>query len=433
MKVKIPNQKKTGVKTYKQTVINTVILVVVLALCLYVAIQLSRNFSTQVSTQRTQIFTDISYAYIDGYIFTNAEAVSMKADIVHYKVRDGEKVGMGQEYAEIYSETGMSASEKSETEKKLNDLSERIRMLERGLEGGKTVSDLGNISADIEGNYYTYIDSVLSGDFISADRSGERLFAALVDYSSVTLAEAAKNTLAELIAERDAILSQIGGSKQVLVSDRSFIFSRSADGYENTFNSSQLDAMTPEDLNSVISQKPGRSDSTIGCMIYSSKWYLALPTEEAMFETFRGSVGTTYDVGFLSANNTSLPMLLEAAVADEEDPSKCYLLFSSFDMAKILGFGRQQSVRITLDEITGYRIPEGAIHTVSEQNGVYIVVGNMIEFRRVTIIGRGDGYYIVNTYEKDLAEGTSSEIPYLGINDLIVTSGNDLYDGKLLD
>jgi len=26
-----------------------------------------------------------------------------------------------------------------------------------------------------------------------------------------------------------------------------------------------------------------------------------------------------------------------------------------------------------------------------------------------------------------------SEIPYLNINDLIVTSGRDLYDGKLLD
>ena len=26
-----------------------------------------------------------------------------------------------------------------------------------------------------------------------------------------------------------------------------------------------------------------------------------------------------------------------------------------------------------------------------------------------------------------------SEIPYLNVNDLIITSGNDLYDGKLID
>ena len=56
-----------------------------------------------------------------------------------------------------------------------------------------------------------------------------------------------------------------------------------------------------------------------------------------------------------------------------------------------------------------------------------------MEFRRVTVIGEGNGYLIVNTYEKDYSEGLVSEIPYLKANDLIITSGNDLYDGKLLD
>ena len=66
-------------------------------------------------------------------------------------------------------------------------------------------------------------------------------------------------------------------------------------------------------------------------------------------------------------------------------------------------------------------------------SGKFPGVGNVVEFRRVTVISRGEGYYIVNTYEVDLLEKPSSEIPYLNINDMIVTSGNDLYDGKQLD
>ena len=57
----------------------------------------------------------------------------------------------------------------------------------------------------------------------------------------------------------------------------------------------------------------------------------------------------------------------------------------------------------------------------------------MVEFRRVTVIGEGRGYYIVATYESDANEGSISKTPYLYVNDLIITSGNDLYDGKLIN
>ena len=90
-------------------------------------------------------------------------------------------------------------------------------------------------------------------------------------------------------------------------------------------------------------------------------------------------------------------------------------------------------MRITLGSKTGYRVPSDAVHTVGEDTGVYILVGNMIEFRRITIIGEGEGYYVVITYERDLEDSLTSQTPYLNINDLIVTSGRDLYDGKLLD
>ena len=126
-------------------------------------------------------------------------------------------------------------------------------------------------------------------------------------------------------------------------------------------------------------------------------------------------------------------MLLEDIVSDEGDRTRSYLLFSSLELSTVSGAERIQSVRVRLGSCTGYRIPEGALHLVGEDDGVYILVGNRIEFRRVTLIGMGEGYYIANTYENNLAEGSKSDIPYLSANELIVISGRDLYDGKLLN
>lgn len=432
MKVRLPKKEKAEVKTYNQAVVNSVILVVVLSMFLYVAIQISRNFSDKVSTQRTQKITDVTYSYLDGYIFTDGAALSFDGDIIHYLVADGEKVGVGQAYAEIYSDTALGEAARLEAQSRLNELSDRIAMLERGLEGGKTVSDLGSISDEISDSYYAYIDAVTSGDLLSADRPGDSLLSSLIDYSAITLSEAAENTLSRLIEEREQLVSSIGGVNRTLVSDRSFTFYRDSDGYEDIFNSNRLDGLSREAFDALTKQSSAGSDEKAGSMVYSSKWQLAIPIGENDYSTFKDSVGSTYTVELLGSSSLSLQMMLDGIISDGEDTNGSYLVFSSFDLSKISGLGRHQSVRITLGSCTGYRIPEGAMHQDGENTGVYILIGNMIEFRRVTVIGRGDGYYIVNTYEKDYEEGAVGSIPYLNINDLIVTSGRDLYDGKLL-
>lgn len=458
MRIRLPRREKNKVKTYKQTVVNAVILVVILSVFLYVAIQISQNFSTQVSTQRTQMITDVAYAYLDGCIFKDGAVLTVSGDIVHYLVPDGAKVGVGQAYAEVYSSTSISAGDRAATEQRLNELSERILMLEAGLAGGKSTSDLGNIGNDIADNYYAYIDGVLSGDIPVADRSGEALLGGLVDHSAITLSQEAQNTLETLKAERDSLIASIGGTKTVLVSDRSFTLYRDTDGYESILHTSLVGELDRDKLDALMTQDGAADGGAIGSMIYSAKWYIAIPTDEAGYETFKHNVGKTYEVEIIGADGLTISMLLESVVAesaggagsvgdeaarDEDETrtpededinsSRTYLLFSSFDLARISGLDRHQSVRVKLGSTTGYRIPRDALHTLGDDRGVYVLIGNMIEFRRITIIGEGDGYYVVSTYERDLSDSATSEIPYLNINDLIVTSGRDLYDGKLLD
>ena len=75
--------------------------------------------------------------------------------------------------------------------------------------------------------------------------------------------------------------------------------------------------------------------------------------------------------------------------------------------------------------------------------GVYILAGNVVEFRKISIYVRRDGYIIAETFEdvkayldsltdEEYAKRTADGWDYLRLNDNIITSGNELYEGKVI-
>ncbi|MBQ4091425.1 MAG: hypothetical protein IJC64_03805 [Clostridia bacterium] len=412
--------------------VNAVILVLCLVLCLYMAVQFSRNSSSAVSTQRTQTVTDSSYAYLEGYIFRDERALVADAGtVVNYLVGDGEKVGVGQHFASVYSSTGLGSAERAQKEEQLLSLAERIALMESGLKQNSTSSDLSAISKKIAEYYYSYSNATANGDVAAAEKAGELLLSAMVEYSVGTGGETAKNMLSELKKQQKELWDSLGDATE-LVSESGFNFAYSSDGYENIFSSDKVDTLTPDGLLELAGSAPEESiGRVIGRMIYTPKWYIAIPANEATYLAF--SEGSVYDVTFSDSNGVTVDMTLERICVDEQDENSAYLLFSSYDLSIAASFSRTQSVRIYMGSVSGYRVPKQAVYKGEQYDYVYVLVGNMVEMRRVSVKGEGNGYYVVSTYEEDLRDNVWSEIPYLNINDLLITSGNDLYDGKLLD
>lgn len=420
------------VRTYKQYAVNAIVLAVVLILCFYLAIQLTRGPSAQVSTQRTQIVTDSSYAYLEGYVFRNEDILTADEwDVVYYTVPDGEKVGVCQTYAYLYSSSGLSYADARLTEAQLLNLSTRIDLIESGLHQNASGSDLSSISNDVSRHYYSYVNLLTDGDLSAANKTGEWLLSSLVEYSVGVGGQSANSVIKELKASRTELLASLG-TATALISDEGFNFMYSSDGYESIFSSDKLDDLTPAELEALANSQPKESDErVIGRCIYSPKWYIAIPAVEATYLGF--SEGAVYDVTFSDSDGVTVDMTLERICVDEQDENKAYMLFSSYDLAVAASFSRTQSVSIYLGGCSGYRIPKQALYDGDQYDYVYILVGNAVELRRVSVKGEGNGYYIVGTYEEDQRDDVSRDIPYLNINDLLITSGNDLYDGKLLD
>jgi hypothetical protein len=196
---------------------------------------------------------------------------------------------------------------------------------------------------------------------------------------------------------------------------------------DNTAELHRYYVRTAEKLDALVEREPKEYTGAIGKAAHTAKWYIAIPVSEAESFTFTESL--TYDITFNESNRT-IDMLLEKIYVGEDG---AYLLFSCYDLSLVPAFSRAQSVKIRTGSVSGYKIPAEALTKLYNENGVFILVGSRVEFRRVTVIADGDRYYIVNTYASDSEEGAVSDIPYLNANDLIITSGNDLYDGKSLD
>ena len=424
---------KREVKTYKQAVVNAVILIAILGVLLYLGIQFSRNFSIQVSTQRTQVVTDSEHVSLSGYIFRDETLCRQSTTgVADYLVDDGEKVSVGMAYADFYPMQKANQKEIDKSRAELYDLTQQIKRLSSQHGTSTTVSDLDRVGKTVTQSYYAYINSIFDGDFAAADQSGELLLGAIVDHSVITGQKGVtENILSRLEEEKQALTSALGSTPTRLYSSISCYFFHSTDGYEASFSSDKLEGMTPETLQEIINSAPETYGAdVIGKTIFNPKWYLALPTDEAT--CLRFTEGKIYEVSFADGGDT-VKMTLDKICLDESGNGSAYLLFSSQDLSIGGRMLRAQDVKILMSSCTGYRIPAEALTSLQGDCGVFIQVGNVVEFRRVTVIGEGNGYLIVNTYEKDYSEGLVSEIPYLKANDLIITSGNDLYDGKLLD
>ena len=89
-----------------------------------------------------------------------------------------------------------------------------------------------------------------------------------------------------------------------------------------------------------------------------------------------------------------------------------------------------------MEEIEGYRVPETALVEMDRRTGVYILERGQVCWRDVRILSRGEGYVLVyaptRAEREDETNDTYHYDRYLALQDILITDGDDLYDGKYI-
>ncbi len=435
----------------------------VLLLCGLIAFsihQVVRHMSVGLSTLRTQEIVDESYVRMELYIFRDESVLYAEGSgVTLYTVGDGERVGVGSQMGTAYGTGSLSAAEAEALQARLNAYGERIALL-RELGGLGTPADARAEAEAIDKNYLGLLEAAARGDLAGSNGFAGEMLAGIGRHDILT-GKGGSVSVSSLRAEQTALLAELSPVATIR-SDRGGYFYYDADGYESVFPYAEAMTMTPEVFRA-MTQRPAAAVpmGVVGKLVHGTTWYAAtyIPLDpdaadrgdrekDRTVELFQAglSSGQSYRMRCVDSAGIEVDLTIERLVPDE---GGVLLVFSSQDMPAGFDFSRKLRVETVAGTRTGYRIPKEALVSLRSDKtgetveGVYILTGGVVEFRKVRIELDCDGYIIADTYEELRAylDGLSDEAyaaatadgwSYLRLNDNIIIGGNELYEGKMI-
>ena len=352
----------------------------------------------------------------DEYLLKSADSMA-----VDYLFEDGERVAKNSTVARLYNSKSDIADK---------DIIER---LEADLE-------LLEQSAKASSDYYTNAEAItkqIISKLISYSNVCEGQFVRDISVTKNSFLLSLNKRLATMdkdvdyktaINQTKALLndykSHQGSSVSGIRTSQAGYFVSRIDGYEGALTTARRLDYSLSEYSELINNKvtAKASDSSIGKIITEPHWYLAIEIPKVAAENFY--IGRALDVEFPFSTVETIEATVSEIITDEYSDTVVVLLKSSA-MSANLAVTRTCTVQIKFRTVTGLRLNSKAIRfNENNEQGVYVVSGEQIKFKKINIIYEGNGFC--------LTEYNDSDPEFLQFYDEVVVEGKDLYDSKLI-
>ena len=404
------------------------VVLVAIGMLVYIIHYSLGQFSTTLSTLPAQEITDYTILSAEVYVFRDEQVITSESPApVQYLYSNGERVPRDAVYAVTHYKADATPEQVSALQMQLDDIGEQIALLESSDKAGSLITSLKQNQESVKQSYYRVLEDLAAGTYKNALSESRELLSFMSTYGMLTGTHSSSQMIAALGLQRQALLDGWGGTRVSYQTEFSTNFEHKCDGYEGVFDYSGVMDMTAEEFYAMTEQVPASTECAVGKMINSHTWYAAIPMDQDSAEKFE--MGGTYTFSFIDNDGIELSLTLQRTL-DATAEKEGVLIFSCEQTPPDFAFLRTQRVQSVVDEITGYRVPTEALREHNSEKGVFILEDSSVEFRRVTIVREGAGYYIVQTFEQDATAG-AGKAKYLQRNDLIITAGRDLYIGKM--
>lgn len=377
------------------------ILFTLLLLFLLVALlvtELSRE-SAAYFYERAELVTYTQSDTLTGYIFREEIAAdTLNNGPVDYLAQDGASVLAGDVLANVYRD-----DEGADKRERAAALYAQIAELEAAL-------GVPDWKQSYLTNYTALMRELSAGNLKNAPSRADATTTALGGRDAE--AEQAE-MLARIAALKEELraLSAHTGVPFPTKALKNGTFYRSADGYEALFGISQLSNLTPATLDLLLAAPP-MLDNVIGKLVCEGPWYLAVPLERTLAETY--TEGASYPVRF---DNNRVTMTLERIYTDDTD--RALLIFGSTEHCTWLSTERAQRVSVEKGRVTGLSIPADAL---SPDNTVFVEKDGVVQLRKVTPVLREEGCVLLSDSDGELTKG-----------ERVIVSTKQLFEGKVLE
>lgn len=384
-----------------------------------IALFTSEELSTIVSGVTTESVTVGG----DGYVFREEQVLySANTGAVDYFVQNGGKVSKGQSLAKVYE------GESSENVRGfIAMLDGQIALLRQCTGDAIANADLSALRKSADDTYFTLTRLIASGEVGELDYQIEKMMLTLSKIRAITDGDASvKEALSILESEREKFFS---GRNEEVFSQSSGYFYSGSDGFEAIFDISAVDTLDGESFYALLERMQRDNefapDGAFGKLAPDSQWKFVLPLDPDEAASF--VEGEYYNVRFTENNNTEFSMLLEKKIPAPEQKKVLMVLYCN-RLPDNFSFERCMTAQIERSSYSGIYVPRAALAKLDGMRGVYVLRGNVATFRLVQIVYEGSDYVLVA--ERDDGEG---KYYYLGSNELIITNGRNLFDGRIVE
>ena len=415
-------------------VTKVVVVVIALAVAAYLTRYVVDSMTDPFETTLTYEYTLEEGTEVTGWLVRSETVVqspgTASRELVEILPEEGEKVAAGGAIARVY-QSAAALELQEEITRLSRELSQVQYIMSRNLQAG----DTAELEEGIEGAI-TAIRAMAARGQLSGLSSQTEELKNLVYRREYTYNEDAglEERESELSAQLKSLRQQAGQGTTAVRASAPGVFSAQVDGYETVLTPAALAELSPSGLEGLVNARVTVDEgSTLGKLITSSKWYLALTLDEDQVE----QIGKTVTVRFSQDYTDDMSMQVER-ISDPEEGSALVVLSSTRYLSETTLL-RKQSADLIYQDTTGLRVPQRALRIRSETQkdeqtgqetqvqvtGVYAVTGSQLEWRPVTVLAEGDGFYLVAPANPDSSRALRS-------GDEIVVRGEDIYDGKVI-
>jgi hypothetical protein len=360
--------------------------------------------------------------------------------VIDYVISDGGKVANGGKIAQIYS-----SSESAAAQQQLQSLDAQIAKLQKLSTPGDTyAADLDSINKQIDLKLAKLLSDANSREYSDLSQSRED-FSYLVNERQIVTGKTANFNVRinELKAQRASLASSSAQATGSITAPTAGYFISTVDGFESVFDYSNVLTLTPLELKTKQNIKAAIPTGTIGKICSDFNWYFAfvITTDQAV----RFKEGDQVSIQFPFASSKTVVATV-AAVNQAPKGAEAAVILQSNRMNSSIASIRNETAQIQIQEYTGIRVSQKAIHYQSvtktakdkdgksttikkDVKGIYVMHGSEIRFKQIFPLFSTSSYVICdsNPPAKDLMTDTTVQL-----SDEVVVEGTDLYNGKVI-
>lgn len=363
-------------------------------------------FFTNYETENA-IYYEVSDVSSFQGVYVRSESIKTYSGTgaVRYCVNDGAKLGVGSVIAEVYS-----SPEQIDLRRRIAEKEDEIAMLEK-IENPGTSENAqpANLASLIDEQYKAMIRLRERQDYSAMSSAKQDMTVLMSTYEKVTDSGIDFNDRIVALEDEVARLNaQLSAPEETITTPESAYFVSFVDGYEDILSPENLSGMTP-DLISTVSDDGTVSEESvggqiIGKLIKNYAWYIVGVFDNRKMRLSEGDTATV--------RLESVPQNLSVKVVS---------LYSTGDIGKTQGVfrcdelthdtvqHRTERVQIIRETVEGIRVPSSAIRfktlteeqtdeegnvttTTTDYKGVYVLVGETPEFRKIDVVYEDDNY-----------------------------------------